>query len=263
MDAYGFLDGMTDRELADLQTAILRRQALRRKLDISPEKVDAAVEEYHRATGKGQGEEWEEPRGRFDSYDRDAEVTVDGELWFSLIPNNPHKPGVAGWRLKPLIDPEAGKEIPPRYVRPSSAADAYNTGERITWTDGTIREAARDGVDWDPDTAPQDWELVEEEAEPDPPEEEEPDPEEPTDPEEPEPGDGDGDEDEDPEPDEPDAEPGTIDNPHTWSGDGVQYKAGDYVVDGGVLYLVRSGHKSQHDWTPHAVAALYKRQGQP
>lgn len=246
----------SDRQLADLQTDIMQEQALRRRLDASPEKIEHAIAEYQKATGKGYGEPWEHPTNALAAYRRDAEVTHKGHTWFSLIPQNTGEPGRSGWRIEPEFDPETGKEIPPPYVRPAGVHDSFEKGYRITWEDGLIYETTRNGVDWDPGNAPEDWILVEEEAEPDPPEDEEP-----VEPEEPEPGEGDGDEDEDPESDEPDAEPGTIDNPHTWEAD-VDYKADHYVTYDGAIYRIRQDHKSAAHWTPDTVAALYKRQNQ-
>lgn len=245
MDAYGFLDGMTDRELADLQTAILRRQALRRRLDASPEKIEHAISEYQKATGRGEGEPWEQPTGPLNAYRKGAVVEHEGEEWVSTTPNNVWAPGQSGWRLRPLIDPETGDDIPPPYVPPTGNHDSYQAGERITW-DGDIYEAVRDGVVHSPAEYAPDWQLIEPEPE-EPPEEEEP-----TDPEEPEPGDGDEDDEPEPEPEEP-ALP-------EWK-TGVDYQPGDRFTYGGAEYVVRQAHTSAAHWPPDAVPALYERSG--
>lgn len=47
------------------------------------------------------------------------------------------------------------------YIAPTMAEDAYNTGECMIWTDGTVRRAKQDSVVHDPDTLPAAWETVE------------------------------------------------------------------------------------------------------
>lgn len=42
-----------------------------------------------------------------------------------------------------------------------------------------------------------------------------------------------------------------------WSGDSVQYTAGQRVQDDGVLYTVLQAHTSQPDWKPAAAPSLF------
>ena len=238
---------LTDDQLGSLRRDVLHTIGLRKQIGTSPEKIEEAIDAYQRESGKGEGEPWEPPLRATDSYRLDALVTLDGELWRSLIPHNPHKPGAAGWRLEPTLD-EDGNEIPPPYVVPSGAHDSYQQGERVTF-DGEVYAAARDGVVHNPTEYPADWAHIvpaipiepapEPESEPEPPDDEEP---------------------VEPEP-EPEPEPdGTIDNPLTWSGDAVDYQTDQYVTHDGVLYRVQQAHESAAHWPPDEVASLYERQ---
>lgn len=42
-----------------------------------------------------------------------------------------------------------------------------------------------------------------------------------------------------------------------WNGNGVQYKAGDILQDDDKLYRVVQAHRSQTDWRPSLVPALF------
>ena len=44
-----------------------------------------------------------------------------------------------------------------------------------------------------------------------------------------------------------------------WSGDGVQYTAGQRVQDDGVLYTVLQAHTSQPDWKPTDAPSLFAK----
>ena len=44
-----------------------------------------------------------------------------------------------------------------------------------------------------------------------------------------------------------------------WSGDSVQYKAGQRVQDDGVLYTVLQAHTSQPDWKPADAPSLFAK----
>ena len=44
-----------------------------------------------------------------------------------------------------------------------------------------------------------------------------------------------------------------------WSGNGVQYKAGQRVQDDGVLYTVLQTHTSQPDWKPADAPSLFAK----
>lgn len=49
----------------------------------------------------------------------------------------------------------------PAWVQPTGAHDAYNTGGKMTYTDGKKYICKMDGCVWGPDVYPQGWELVE------------------------------------------------------------------------------------------------------
>ena len=44
-----------------------------------------------------------------------------------------------------------------------------------------------------------------------------------------------------------------------WSGDGVQYTAGQRVQDDGILYTVLQDHTSQPDWKPADAPSLFAK----
>ena len=44
-----------------------------------------------------------------------------------------------------------------------------------------------------------------------------------------------------------------------WSGDGVQYTAGQRVQDDGILYTVLQDHTSQSDWKPADAPSLFAK----
>lgn len=44
-----------------------------------------------------------------------------------------------------------------------------------------------------------------------------------------------------------------------WNGNGVQYKVGDILQDDDKLYRVVQAHRSQADWKPENVPALFNR----
>lgn len=44
-----------------------------------------------------------------------------------------------------------------------------------------------------------------------------------------------------------------------WSGDSVQYTAGQRVQDDGILYTVLQAHTSQPDWKPTAAPSLFAK----
>ena len=60
------------------------------------------------------------------------------------------------WVPYHTTDPEKARP----YIAPTMAEDAYNKGECMIWTDGTIKRANRDGVVHDPDILPVAWDTV-------------------------------------------------------------------------------------------------------
>ena len=263
------LPNKTDAELDEMRRAIGSEIRRRARMGASPERLDQTVREYQEEVGIKDGDDWVNPATALTRPMKGAKRTHKGKLWRSTIDHNVFEPGVSGWKLEAETDPETGETIYPPFNRPSGAHDAYEAGDRITWTDGEVYEANRDGVDWPPEVAPQDWDLVEPEPEPEPeepPEEEEPEPDEgePVDPDD---GDeGNEDEDEESEPPEeeesepePEPEPGTLGNPFIWAA-GDDYEIDHYTIYNGTVYRVLQAHTSAAHWPPDAVASLYERQ---
>ena len=59
------------------------------------------------------------------------------------------------------VTPEEPTEEYPPYVQPSGAHDAYNTGDKMTYTDGDKYICQMDGCVWGPDVYPNGWKKVE------------------------------------------------------------------------------------------------------
>lgn len=57
------------------------------------------------------------------------------------------------------VTPPVQEEYP-EYVQPSGAHDAYNTGDKMTYTDDKRYICQMDGCVWNPDTYPQAWKEV-------------------------------------------------------------------------------------------------------
>ena len=55
--------------------------------------------------------------------------------------------------------PEADED--PAWVQPTGAHDAYNTGDKMTYTDGKRYVCQMDGCVWGPDAYPAGWKLAE------------------------------------------------------------------------------------------------------
>lgn len=59
------------------------------------------------------------------------------------------------------VTPEEPTEEYPPYVQPTGAHDAYNTGDKMTYTDGDKYICQMDGCVWGPDVYPKGWKKVE------------------------------------------------------------------------------------------------------
>lgn len=250
---YAAVEDADDEELHTLRDHISQVLEKRRLAVKSPERIDRMIEDYQATLGRAGGDPWKPPTSALDTYPRGAVHSHphqgEDRLWESLISANSHEPGVSGWRLVPKKD-EDGNEIPPAFVRPTGSHDSYGEGEMITWVDGNIYRAARNGVVHSPDEYAPDWILVEAEpVEPDPPEDDEDD-------------DGNGDtgngedEESEPEPDEPEPEE---DLPDEWVQPGGHnpYNTGDRVLwQGSVYESVMDGNA----WSPTDHPAGWERQ---
>ena len=58
---------------------------------------------------------------------------------------------------------EPAPEEYPAWKQPTGAHDAYNTGDKMTYTDGKRYICQMDGCVWGPDVYPDGWAVVEEE----------------------------------------------------------------------------------------------------
>lgn len=231
-------DPMSYEELEALVRDASAELERRRILADAPRQADKIAEQVVRAEGIKRGDPWE-PRNTL-GYPFNWVTTHNGKTWRSLHPINVWEPGVAGWRE------ETADGSPPPYRQPVGAVDAYQAGEQITWTDGRVYRAVRNGVAHSPAEYARDWELVsappEPEPEPGPPIDPDnpPSQPEPVDPSAPEP---------EPEPEPADAE---------WIPDGHRYTTGDVFVYQGTRYRVRQDHTSMGHYTPPIVPALYE-----
>ncbi len=75
----------------------------------------------------------------------------EGRAWRNLVDNNPHAPGVSGWREMLVEFPD--------YVQPAGAHDAYQQGEKVTESGGRYI-AKRSGVVYPPSVDPSAWDWV-------------------------------------------------------------------------------------------------------
>lgn len=242
--------GMTDEELHAAAQVLAAEQERRRaeaektlRLQRVEAEIDDLLLEHQHLRGEAAGGPWVLPVSAVHAYPRGAVKTHRGKTWESLLSANVWEPGVSGWRLAAELD-ENGEEIPAPFNTPSGAHDAYQASERITWTDGDIYAATRDGVVHSPAEAPGDWLLIEPE-----PELVDTDPG-PFDPDTDQP---------DPGTDEPEPEDGEPETPALteWA-PGDTYTAGDQLTYQGTAYTVVQGHTAQAHWTPDQVGSLYQ-----
>ena len=88
---------------------------------------------------------WVQPLGAHDAYSLGA-IVKWGNRWVSLIPGNPHEPGISSWRE---VVPEGAI---PAWVQPTGAHDAYPMGARVTHN-GRIWESLNSANVWEPSAA--------------------------------------------------------------------------------------------------------------
>lgn len=212
---------LTDTELDGLRQQVWAEQQRRMTLATVGEELDRIAHVVQDSEGNSEGDDWVQPTTV--GYPRGWPTIHKGKRWVSTTPNNVWEPGVSGWRESPADG------APAPYRQPTGAHDAYRLGERITWTDGRVYAATRNGVAHSPTESPRDWELVAAETGPDPEPEPEPDPE-PT-----------------PEPAHP-----------AWA-PGVAYTRGQHVTHNGVTYRIGQAHTSQAHFPPSGagLTALY------
>lgn len=159
-------------DMQRLQAAVEIATRNRYVLVHAEEQVDKLNRQVSEELGRKLGDPWAAPTSAVDAYAIGAVVEHNGAQWRSLIPGNVWEPGVSGWR-----EIAAGEVVPPAYVPPTGAHDAYQKDDRVSWN-GSIWRSRIDGNVWTPRAHPQGW--VEEARIPEGQE-----PTEPTDPEEP------------------------------------------------------------------------------
>lgn len=218
------LKSLSDEDLVLLSEDVSRELGLREALMTAENTINRVSSQYIEARDRAETEvggtpAWVPPTGAVGVYPAGYTVVHKGKTWVSLTPNNVWEPGSSGWRQVPI-----GDEAPPGYVPPTGAHDAYQSGERITWEDGLVYEATRDGVVHSPAEDPDSWRQVTDEGEP-----------------------ADDDQPEDPqEPSEAEA----------WAA-GVSYAIGDKVTHGAQTYVCIQPHTSEEGWEPPAAPALW------
>jgi len=92
--------------------------------------------------------EWIQPTGSHNAYVIDAVVRHNDKLWKSLVSSNVWEPGVSGWREEAMLSPE-GEEIPPEWVQPTGAHDAYQIDDVVTHNGEQWKSTVSDNV-WEP-----------------------------------------------------------------------------------------------------------------
>ena len=200
-------------ELRELSASLAELVRQEEAAAAAPAVMDEIVRERGEALGRKIGDPWARPSGAVDAYPTGAVVTHEGSTWRNLTPANVWEPGESGWREVPAED-----AVPPAYVQPTGAHDAYAEGDRVTY-DGAVWRSLIDANVWAPDELVRSW-LRE----------------------------GSIAEGEEPAPETPGAPPWTP---------GVSLGVGDRVEHNGVVYVVQQAHTSQAGWEPTNLPALF------
>lgn len=158
---------MTDEQLYELviaaETELGRRQSLAT--------FDAQIAEVVKAArgnvipDRGKGEPWEPVTSYEDVYFKGDETTHNGKYWVSNIDNNAGEPGVSGWTEQPTEDEDGNIEYPV-ITTPAGYEDVKAKGFIGWWPDrdGQLYESLIDSNQWTPETAPQHWKPVDDDA---------------------------------------------------------------------------------------------------
>lgn len=150
------LRGLTDQELEALRREVLTEQERRYVLATALQQAEQLAQQWADASGRHDGDKWRQPQAAFDAYPAGAVVTHNGKTWESTTPANVWEPGVSGWREQVAIDPDTGEQTVPEYRQPTGGHDAYNIGDKVTWS-GAVYESVINGNVWTPDAYPQGW----------------------------------------------------------------------------------------------------------
>ena len=150
---------LTDDELESAVQRLVAEQQRRYTLAVIPQQAEQLAQQWADASGRHDGDPWQQPQAAFDAYPLGAIVTHNGKTWESTTPANVWEPGVSGWREQATADPDTGEEVVPDYRQPTGGHDAYKKGDRVTWH-GSVYESTIDGNVWSPDAYPQGWKKV-------------------------------------------------------------------------------------------------------
>lgn len=212
----GELGDLTLGELQRLRVATEKAERERRTIENAAAQIDAVNRRVGEEMGRQLGDAWAQPQGAVDAYPEGAVVAHAGATWRSLTAGNVWEPGVSGWRE--IAESEA---VPPEYVQPTGAHDAYGIDDRVRWGGNVWRSTIAGNV-WDPQAYPDGW--VDEGRIPDdmlPPAEGE-------------------------------------DAPVPVWEPGLALAVGDRVEYNGVTYVVVQAHTAQTGWEPTNLPALFE-----
>ena len=207
--------GMELAELRELSASLAELVRQEEAASAAPEALDEIVRERGEAQGRKMGDPWVRPTGAVDAYPTGAVVKHKGSTWRNLTPANVWEPGESGWREVPAED-----AVPPAYVQPTGAHDAYAKGDRVSYN-GAVWRSLIDANVWSPDELMHSWFREGSIAEG-----------------------------EDPAPEEPDT------GVAAWA-PGLPLEVGDRVKYNGVVYVVQQAHTTQAGWEPTNLPALF------
>lgn len=143
----------TTDDLYTLQRTVAAEINLREQPRLALEALASGIDAQQKINPRPK--QWAFPVSPLDSYMQGETTEMGGRTWRSTHDFNSGEPGVSGWRMLP----HAG-DPPTPYLQPSGDHDAYQEGETVTWTDGKIYSASREGVTRSPEDSSSDWALL-------------------------------------------------------------------------------------------------------
>src|SRR5699024_7723731 len=145
------VEQLTLEEMQRLQTAVEEATRTRYVRENAEEQIDKVNRQVSRYLGRKLGDSWQQPSGATEAYSMGAVVTHGGATWRSLVVGNVWEPGVSGWREIPVDE-----AVPPEFMQPTGAHDAYQIGDRVSWN-GIVWRSTIEGNVWTPQDYPQGW----------------------------------------------------------------------------------------------------------
>lgn len=142
---------LTLEEMQRLQTEVEAATRTRYVREHAEEQIDKVNRQIGEQLGRKLGDAWQQPTGATDAYPTGAVVTHGGTTWRSLVAGNVWEPGVSGWR-----EISEDEVVPPEFVQPTGAHDAYGIGDRVSWS-GSVWRSTIEGNVWKPQDYPQGW----------------------------------------------------------------------------------------------------------